>query len=247
MINNREDANRYYQQINDLIDDYIDKWKIKPSNLGRYLKPNSDRFNKLLGRNNLKEVNGIDRILSDVIEDRVNMERDAVLTFENFKFFESDEFKLSNLKQCLYKGIEKADENMEKVLADVFYTNLGSIDVIDSSKHLFKINDWNGEDINVLIYSKEDLEIIKNNMIDYLFEELKSKKVLLGGLVELSLSNITGNVGYIRFSIGNELDLESVISHLLEAEHYESFDGYEIWTEKKDSLVDSQKNPEIQS
>jgi len=136
---------------------------------------------------------------------------------------------------------------MEKVLADVFDADLGSIDVIDSDKHLFKINDWDGEDINVLIYSKEDLEIIKNNMIDYLFEELKSKKVLLGGLVELSLSNITGNVGYIRFSIGNELDLESVISHLLEAEHYESFDGYEIWTEKKDSLVDSQKNPEIQS
>ena len=30
LINNREDANRYYQIINDLIDDYIYKWKIKP-------------------------------------------------------------------------------------------------------------------------------------------------------------------------------------------------------------------------
>lgn len=231
MINNREDANRYYQQINELIDDYIDKWKIKPSNLGRYLKPGSDRFNKLLGRNNLKEINGIDRILSDVIEDRVNMERDSVLTFENFKFFESDEFKLSNLKQCLYKGIEKVDINMEKVLADVFDTNLGSIDVIDSDKHVFKI-----DGVDIVIYSKEDLEIIKNNMIDYLFEELKSKKVLLGGLVELSLSNITGDIGYIRHSIGNELKLKEVISHLLECEHYKSFIDYEIWIEKKSSL-----------
>lgn len=235
MINNREDANRYYQQINELIDDYIDKWKIKPSNLGRYLKPGSDRFNKLLGRNNLKEVNGIDRILSDVIEDRVNMERDSVLTFENFKFFESDEFKLSNLKQCLYKGIEKVDINMEKVLADVFDTNLGSIDVIDSDKHVFKI-----DGVDIVIYSKEDLEIIKNNMIDYLFEELKSKKVLLGGLVELSLSNITGDIGYIRHSIGNELKLKEVISHLLECEHYKSFIDYEIWIEKKSSLEDYQ-------
>ena len=231
MINNREDANRYYQQINELIDDYIDKWKIKPSNLGRYLKPGSDRFNKLLGRNNLKEINGIDRILSDVIEDRVNMERDSVLTFENFKFFESDEFKVSNLKQCLYKGIEKVDINMEKVLADVFDTNLGSIDVIDSDKHVFKI-----DGVDIVIYSKEDLEIIKNNMIDYLFEELKSKKVLLGGLVELSLSNITGDIGYIRHSIGNELKLKEVISHLLECEHYKSFIDYEIWIEKKSSL-----------
>jgi hypothetical protein len=236
MINNREDANKYYQQVNELIDEYIDKWKIKPSSLGRYLKPGSDRFNKLLGRNNLKEVNGIDRVLSDVIEDRVNMERDAVLTFENFKFFESDEFKISNLKVCLYKGIEKVDLNMEKVLADVFDTNLSAIDVVDSDKHIFKVNDG----VEVIVYSKEDLEIIKNNMIDCLFDELKSKKVLLGGIVELSLSNITSDIGYIRFSIGNELKINEIISHLLECDHYESFNGYEIWTEKRASLSDYQ-------
>lgn len=235
MINNREDANRYYQQVNELIDDYMDKWKIKPSNLGRYLKNGSDRFNKFLQRNNLKEVNGIDRILSDIIEDRVNMEKDAVLTFENFKFFESNEFKISNLKQSLYKGIEKADLNMEKVLADVFDTNLGSIDVVDSDKHIFNV-----DNLNVIVYSKEDLEIIKNNIIDCLYEELKSKKVLLGGLVELSLSSITSDIGYIRFSIGNELKLKEVMSHLLECEHYKSFMGYEIWKDKKDTLEDYQ-------
>ena len=239
-INNREDANKYYQQINELIDDYMDKWKIRPSNLKRYLQPGSERFTKFLHRNNLKEVNGIDRVLSDVIDDRVNMETDGVLTFESFKIFESDEFKVSNLKQALYKGIEKADLNMEKVLADVFDTNLGSIDVVDSDKHFFKVNDWNGKDINVLIYSKEDLELIKNNIIDSLYEELKSKKVLLGGLIELPLSSITGDVGYIRFSIGNELKLNEVISHLLEVEHHESFNGYEIWIEKKSTLEDYQ-------
>ncbi len=234
-INNREDANKYYQQINELIDDYMDKWKIRPSNLKRYLQPGSERFTKFLQRNNLKEVNGIDRVLSDIIEDRVNMEEDGVLTFESFKLFESNEFKVSNLKQCLYKGIDKADLNMEKVLADVFDTNLGSIDVVDSDKHIFNV-----DNLNVIVYSKEDLEVIKNNIIDHLYEELKSKKVLLGGLVELPLSSITGDVGYIRFSIGSELDLESVISHLLEAEHYESFNGYEIWTEKKTTLEDYQ-------
>ena len=51
-----------------------------------------------------------------------------------------------------YKGIEKADLNMEKVLADVFDTNLGSIDIVDSGKHIFKVNDWKGKDINVIIY-----------------------------------------------------------------------------------------------
>ncbi len=239
-INNREDANKYYQQINELIDDYMDKWKIRPSNLKRYLQPGSERFNRFLKRNNFKEVNGIDRILSDVIEDRVNMESDGVLTFEKFKYFESNEFKTSSLRECLYKGIEKADINLEKALADVFDTNLGSIDVIDTDKHIFKVNDWNNKDINVLIYSKEDLEIIKNNMIDFLFEELKSKKILLGGIVEISLSSITSDVGYIRFEIGKQLKLNEIVSDLLEMEHYESFNGYEIWIEKKVTLEDYQ-------
>ena len=30
-INNSEDANKYYQMINGLVDDYIDKWKVRPS------------------------------------------------------------------------------------------------------------------------------------------------------------------------------------------------------------------------
>jgi hypothetical protein len=240
MINNREDANKYYQQLNELIDDYMDKWKIRPSNLKRYLEPGSERFIKFLHRNNFKEVNGIDRVLSDVIEDRVNMESDGILTFENFKYFESNEFKTLSLRECLYKGIDKADINLEKTLADVFDTNLGSIDVIDSDKHIFKINDWNNNDVNVIIYSKEDLDIIKNNMIDFMFEELKTKKVLLGGIVELSLSSITGDVGYIRFEIGKQLKLIEVIDFLLEMEHYESFNGYEIWIEKKIALEDYQ-------
>jgi hypothetical protein len=218
----------------------MDKWKVRPSNLKRYLQPGSERFNKFLHRNNLKEVNGIDQVLSDVIDDRVSMETDGVLTFESFKIFESDEFQVSNLKQCLYKGIEKADLNMEKVLADVFDTNLGSIDVVDSGKHIFKVNDWNGKDINVLIYSKEDLELIKGNLVDCLYDELTSKKVLLGGLIEISLKDLTSDVGYIRFSIGKELKLNEVISNLLEMEAYESFNGYQIWIEKKSTLEDYQ-------
>jgi hypothetical protein len=92
----------------------------------------------------------------------------------------------------------------------------------------------------VVVYSKEDLEIIKNNMIDCLYEELKSKKVLLGGLIEISLKDITSDVGYIRFSIEKELKLNEVISNLLECEHYKSFNNYEIWIEKKTSLKDYQ-------
>jgi hypothetical protein len=140
-IKSREDANKYYQLVNELIDEYMDRGKIRPSNLKRYLQPGGERFKKFLTRNKLNEITGIERILSDVIEDRANMESDGVLTFESFKFFESDVFKTSSLKQCFYKGLEKADIEMEKALADFFDTNLGSIDVVDSDKHVFFIDD----------------------------------------------------------------------------------------------------------
>ena len=240
-INNREDANKYYQQINELIDDYMDEWKVRPSSLKRYLQPGSERFNKFLHRNNLKDVNGIEQVLSDVINDRVNMVKDGVLTFENFKVFESDEFKVSNLRQCLYKGIEKADLNMEKVLADVFDTNLGSIDVVDSGKHIFKVNDWNGKDINVLIYSKEDLELIKGNMLDSLFEELSLNELSISANIKIYLRDII-DYGKSRDIIEVELDENflDIISNLLEMEAYESFNGYQIWIEKKSTLEDYQ-------
>ena len=100
-----------------------------------------DRFNRFLERNKLKDIKGCDRILKDVIEDRFSLEKDGVLTFESYKVFESDEFKISSMKECLYKGIEKSTTKMEKILADYFDTNLSDIDIEDSSKHKFKIND----------------------------------------------------------------------------------------------------------
>jgi hypothetical protein len=189
-IKSREDANKYYQIVNELVDEYMSKGKIRPSNLKRYLQPGSERFKKFLIRNKLNEITGIDRVLSDVIEDRANMESDGVLTFENFKFFESDEFKISSIKQCLYKGIEKADLNMEKILADVFDTNLGSIDVVDSDKHAFYIED---EMLDVVCFSLEDMKIIENNVVEFLYSELKKKEVELLGLIQGG--NLSINLG----------------------------------------------------
>ena len=230
-INNREDANRYYQQINKLVDEYMESGKIKPSNLKNYLKPGSDRSKKFLARNNYKEVVGIDQVLSDVIEDRVNMERDGVLTFENFKFFESDEFKISSIKQCLYKNIGKADINMEKELADEFDTNLGSIDGIDSDKHLFKINDWNGKDVNVVIYSKEDLDIIYLNVVEYLYDEFQKKEIEIVSGIKIALKNMIDKGGFengMHLYFVEDVYL-NLIGSLLEMEFNKQVSEYYIW------------------
>lgn len=230
-INNREDANRYYQIVNELVDDYIDKWKIRPSNLKRYLKPGSERFNKFVLRNNLSEVKGINKVISDVIEDRVHMETDGVMAFESFKYFESSEFKIESLKQTLYKGIEKSDINMEKSLADYFDTNLGDIDILDSSKHLFKVSGWSDEDIKVVVYSNEDLELITNNMFDHLYEELSKKEVEITTNIKINLNKLIDKDKFNeQFSdIFNNKKVIETISELLSAEYKGDKGKYHIW------------------
>jgi hypothetical protein len=235
-INNREEANKYYQIVNELIDDYIDKWKIRPSNLERYLKPGSERFNRFLIRNNLSEISGINKVLLDVIEDRVSEEKDGVMVFENFKYFESSEFKIESMKQCLYKGIEKSDINMEKALADYFDTNLGDIDILDSYKRIFKISDLgyslaNRFDINVVIYSNEDLDLIKDNIFEHLYEELSNKEVEITGDIKINLNKIIDKEKFkIQFNdIFSEKKTIDVISNLLSAEYSGEITEYHIW------------------
>jgi hypothetical protein len=226
-INNREDANRYYQMINDLVDEYTDKNKIRPSNLKRYLQPGSERFNKFLERNKLKDIKGAAVILKDIVEDRDSMERDGVITFESFKMFESEEFKIHSLKQCLYKGIEKATQKMEKVLADHFDTNLGDIDIVDADKHIFKINDWNNHDIEVVIYSKEDLEVIEGNMIDHLYTELSKSKINLTNSISIELKDLVKEEVFENkmFDIFTTEFLIKTISDLLSGEYQKENDS----------------------
>lgn len=230
-IASREDANKYYQTINNLVDDYLDKWKVRPSNLKRYLQPGGERFNKFLERNGLKNIKGADRVLRDIIEDRDSMESDGVITFESFKLFESEEFKISSLRQCLYKGIEKASNSHEKVLADHFDTSLGHIDIVDPDKHIFKVDVW-GKSGEVVIYSKEELDLITENMIEYLFSEIKTKKIELSGNISVSLGNLITEETFKReveenvFSTNKPVNL---VTQCLGYEFKSEFENYFIW------------------
>jgi len=207
-IKNREDADKYYQVINQLIDDYMDKWKIKPSNLKRYLKRGSDKFNKFILRNNLKGIDGIEIVLNDVIEDRINMETNEVLTFDSFKLFESDDFKIDKLVSCIYKGIGYSDINMEKKIADIFNSSLSEINVIDSDKHLFKVNLWNNEngkkDIDVVIFSSDDMDIIKGNLIEFFFDYMLNKTISIDGSFDISLDGLIDKSNFEK-TIGDRL------------------------------------------
>lgn len=238
-ISSREDANKYYQVVNKLVDEYIDKWKIKPTNLKKYLKVGSDKFEKFIERNGLKDVNGIKQVISDIIEDRVHMETDGVLTFESFKVFESDEFKITSLIQCLYKGIGKTDIKTEKFLADHFDANLSQIDIIDSDKHMFKINNWGNEDILAIVYNKDEFDIIKENIKEYLLDELLKKDIDLIVGVSVKLEGLINKEKFeteIESKLSDKV-ITDLINDSLESNYskfnFEKTDNYYLWSYNK--------------
>ena len=238
-INSREDANKYYQVVNKLVDEYIDKWKIKPTNLKRYLKNGSDKFEKFINRNGLKDINGIKQVINDVIVDRVHMESDGVLTFESFKVFESDEFKITSIIQCLYKGIGKTDIKAEKFLADHFDANLSQIDIVDTDKHMFKISNWENEDLLVIVYNKDEFDIIKENMKEYLYEELLKQQIDLIVGVSLRLNTLVDKDKFytdIESKLSDSL-ITDLINDSLEMNYtkfdFEKTDDYYLWIKKQ--------------
>ena len=238
-INSREDANKYYQVVNKLVDDYIDKWKIKPTNLKRYLKNGSDKFEKFINRNGLKDINGIKQVINDVIEDRVHMESDGILTFERFKVFESDEFKITSIIQCLYKGIGKTDIKAEKFLADHFDANLSQIDIVDTDKHIFKISNWENDDLLVIVYNKDEFDIIKENMKEYLYDELLKQQIDLIVGVSLKLNTIIDKDKFytdIESKLTDKL-ITDLINDSLEMNYtkfdFEKTDDYYLWIKKQ--------------
>lgn len=202
-ITNRDEANQYFDRVNKAVDDYMMNGKIRPSMLKRYLKPGGENFNYFLKMNDLSEVNGIDRVLADVIEDRAGMESDGVLTFESFKTFESEEFKVSSMRQCLFKGVESAGTDAEKAIADSFDTNLSHVEVENAEAHVFRVEGWEGKDVRVIAYSKEEMGIIYENLVDFLYDEACSKTIELPGEISMSLEGLID-----RGSFQRNLDIE---------------------------------------
>jgi len=215
MIKNTEDANKYYQLVNQYIDEYIDKWKIKPTNLKNYLLGNKSKLVNFLERKGLKEVSNIDRVVKDIVEDRVAMFKDNVMTFENFKIFESDEFKIVELKQCLYKGVDKSTIEHEKVLADYWDVSLSQIDPVSPEKHIFKIND-----LNVVIFNSGELSIIKENIKEYALNQVFNKN--------------------LKLDLGNtSIDLEINIKDFIDTEKFKSKIDGELSDVKIKEIVSS--------
>lgn len=198
-ISNKEEADNYYQIINDHIDDYIKKWKVNPVNLKKYFSK-KNKVKNFLNRVGLFDVERIESILNDVIEDREAMIKDKIIKFENFQIKESFNFS-------------DTTENYEKVLADFFHTSLSHVEVTEKKKHKYKIDDM-GEPVEASIFSEDDMQDFKKQLKQLLIDETKETDVDFYQ-IRLGEQDLKTKLSFVLNDIIDESKFDSKIEEVL--------------------------------
>ena len=234
-ISNREEANKYYKLVNNAINDFMGETKARPSEVHKYLTKNGVKFLKEL---ELSDVEGIDSVLNDVLLHRRHMEDDKVITFESF----------SKLNESSINVGSPSVEH-EKILADVFNTSLGHIDVLDPQLHLFKISDF-GKDVYAIIFNETEVSKIKEDLKVKIGSEISSKIMQISDVegitidpIKFWLSDILDETKLfesINSKISSEMVFNFIKSSLFESpslnfdlsrfDNFKEYSGYFIWS-----------------
>ncbi len=173
-IVNKEDADQYYSTVNKLIDKYILDHKIRPSELNKYFTKNMKLF---LEDSKLSDVSGIDRIVRDVLTHRNHMELDGILKFESFNTLNESVISIGN-----------STIQHEKILADLYNTGLGHIELLDNNLHIYKVNDFDEKVISI-IFSDDELSIIYRNIESKVLEESKKRVINISDIDNVSIES----------------------------------------------------------
>ena len=194
-----ENLNKYYKLVNEYVDEYLDKWKIHPKKLKTFLK-NTKNLSNFLKKKGLENLNLAERILSDIIDDRVCIENDLVMKFESFSLKESVE--INKIHQCLLIGINSTNIDHEKILADLLDVSLSEIDLLDPDQHKFTINNC-----EYIIFTKNEIEIIEDNIKEYCFNTIIQNKISIDLGKSESISFISNDI-FDSHSLKSKISLD---------------------------------------
>lgn len=178
-MNNSEEITKIYKSVGKKIDNYIDNWKIKPENLEQYLS--GKRLKRFIQSEDLESIKGIETIISDIIQDRISINRDLVKKFENF-IFGNDQ---SDGSVDFWSGIGKSSIDHEKILADFYDVSLSEVDIVDTDSHKFKVLSD-----EVLVFTDSELDVISENLKLNKIGYIKNKEIELFKDVRIYLSDI---------------------------------------------------------
>lgn len=81
-INNRQELNQYYTDVDFKLKKYIDEHKVTPNELLVYIKRNLKEFKMESG---LDDIVGVDQVIFDILNHYHHSQLDKILTFESFR------------------------------------------------------------------------------------------------------------------------------------------------------------------
>jgi hypothetical protein len=166
-----------------------------------------------------------------------------MLTFD--KYFKINEtLNLTDIEQTDFiYDLHSADEDYTDVLVKYFNINKTYIEIEDAKKHLFKLNDIEGDILNnnrvkfsAIVFKDYDVNVIKNNMVKYClnkyYEKVSQTIDILG--IQVNPVNFI-NKTELKYTFENNITVEEVIKtiSLLYSYNYGGvLDGYYIWSKK---------------
>lgn len=227
-MTNTEEANKYYDIINKSIDLYTHDHKVLGTRLLSYFKKGSAKYESLIKRSGLGNIENIERIVDDVLEDRALMELDIrdneksksrrkLKTFEGFMMKESD---------------QQPNIEFEKALADVYNCGLSHIESL--GKNEYQVSDF-GELVKCKIYTKEDIEELRVKLENEAWESSKSinvtSKVKSVGIDKISLDQIITKDDFIN-KLENKISFKSVLKTISKSTGYRfktKYKEYYVW------------------
>jgi hypothetical protein len=169
-FNNRGEFTSIYKEIRDKIKSKYSDWNISDTDIIKYLSKNSNRF---IESNSLDEISS--KVFKDILEHKNNRRKDmknkkkneSVLSFNNFTSVNESFFEM-----------EKPTIEHEKVLADLFNTSVGHVEVVDEDNHIYSVTDFQIREM-VCILSEKDFEKVKSNILDKLIDEISAKSLVI--------------------------------------------------------------------
>lgn len=154
------------------------------------------------------------------------------------------EFQIPNVKlEEFFYNIKLAGNKYTKILIDYYKTYEQYIDLMDKKKHQYKVNDMSGDILGservvfkCMIFDKEDIENIRENLITFALSEFYSDipdSLNVFGIVMKPISYIDKEA--LKFSFQQTITFDTtlnVISTLSEMGYENEFNGYYIWSDK---------------
>lgn len=188
VINNTSDANKYYYLVNEIIDKYI-KNGYNLKSLNKNLKSRSRFYKSFIEDNKLTDIDNIGIVIDDVIDDRCAINENNIKTFNEFIFENNNKDKVD-----IYDGISELDIKFQKVLSNNINIGLSMIDIYNEKQHIYSAIGYDNKNRYYAVFSKNDLKIIRDNIIHNITSELMDSKISLKSYpMKISLNDILDN------------------------------------------------------